>query len=75
MKTREITPGRTYAITSRTGCTITQRMKGETQVDDIPAGQQVYIVAQTGRFEISDDAAWCTECGGSAQMIFKTESA
>lgn len=69
------TPGKTYAVTSPNGCTVTQRVGDTTIVNDVPAGVQVLIIAQAGRFEVSDDAAVVTECGGSAKMIFKTESA
>ena len=64
------TPGKTYAVTSPNGCTVTQRVGDTTIVNDVPAGEQTLIIAQCGRFEVSDNAAVVTECGGSAELVF-----
>ena len=64
------TPGKTYAVTSPNGCTVTQRVGEATIVNDVPAGVQTLLIAQAGRFEVSDDSAIVTECGGSAELVF-----
>lgn len=61
--------GRTYAVRSLNGCTVTQEVDGKTFVDDVPAGQQTLIVAQCGRFVLSDNDAVVTQVGGSASLV------
>jgi hypothetical protein len=61
--------GRTYAVRSLTGCTVTQEVDGKTYVDDVPAGQQTLIIAQCGRFVLSDPEAVVTQVGGSASLV------
>lgn len=70
MKDPITTPGKTYAVTSPNGCTVTQHVGEATIVHDVPAGVQVLIIAQAARMEVSDDAAVVTECGGSAELVF-----
>lgn len=70
MKEVNTTPGKTYAVTSPNGCTVTQHV-GEVDIaTDVPAGAQTLIIAHTGKFEIDDDSAIVTECGGSAELVF-----
>lgn len=70
MKEVKTYPGKTYAVTSPNGCTVTQHV-GEVDIEtDVPAGQQTLIIAHTSRFEIDDDSAIVTECGGSAELVF-----
>ena len=69
MKEVNTTPGKTYAVTSPNGCTVTQRVGDTTIVNDVPAGVQTLLIAQAGRFEVSDNAAVVTECGGSATLV------
>lgn len=69
MKYPITTPGNTYAITSPNGCTVTQRADDTTIVNAVSAGVQTLLIAQAGRFEVSDDAAVVTECGGSASLV------
>lgn len=65
--------GKSYCVTSPNGCTVTQTSGSTTITTEVPANVQTLVLAQTGRLEISDDAALVTEVGGSAELIFKTE--
>lgn len=64
------TPGKTYAVTSPNGCTVTQHVGEVDIVTDVPAGLQTLIIAHASKFEIDDDSAIVTECGGSAELVF-----
>lgn len=54
---RKTTPGRTYAIYSTLGCTVTNGSETVT----VPAATTTYVTAYRGDIEISDDAAECVE--------------
>jgi hypothetical protein len=69
------TPGKTYAVTSPNGCTATQHVGEVDIVTDVPAGLQTLIIAHASRFEIDDDSAIVTECGGSAELVFTAATA
>ena len=70
MKEVNTNPGKTYAVTSPNGCTVTQHVGEVDIVTNVPAGQQTLIIAHAGKFEIDDDSAIVTECGGSAELVF-----
>lgn len=61
---RKTTPGRTYAIYSTTGCTVTNGSETVT----VPAATTTYVTAYRGDIEISDDAAECVEVFKSAPI-------
>lgn len=71
MKDPITTPGKTYAVTSPNGCTVTQRVGEVDIVTDVPAGVQTLIIAHASKFEIDDDSVIVTECGGSAELVFQ----
>ena len=53
------TPGKTYAVTSPNGCTVTTE-DGIT-LAEIEAGKQGYFVAVSGKVQLSDDSAILTQ--------------
>ena len=53
------TPGKTYAVTSPNGCTVTTE-DGLT-LAEVEAGKQGYFVAVSGKVQLSDDAAVLTQ--------------
>lgn len=59
MKTRETTPGKTYAVTSPNGCTVTTE-DGLT-LAEVEASKQGYFVAVGGKVQLSDEAAVLTQ--------------
>lgn len=59
MKTRETFPGKTYAVTSASGCTVT--LEDGTVVLSAQAGIQGIFTAPAGSVTLSDDAAILTE--------------
>lgn len=59
MKERETYPGKTYAVTSPNGCTVTTE-DGTTLVE-AEAGKQAYFVAVGGKVVLSDDSAILTQ--------------
>ena len=59
MKERETFPGKTYAVTSPNGCTVTTE-DGLT-LAEIEAGKQGYFVAVSGKVLLSDDSAILTQ--------------
>ena len=59
MKTETTFPGKTYAVTSQNGCTVTTE-DGTTLVE-AEAGKQAYFVAVGGKVTLSDDAAIVTQ--------------
>lgn len=71
-------PGKTYAVTSANGCTVTTE-DGTTLVE-AEAGKQSYFVATGGKVQLSDDSAILTEVfkgapgGGGAVKILADET-
>lgn len=61
---RKTTPGRTYAIYSTLGCTVTNG----SEILTVPAATTTYVTAYRGDIEISDDAAECVEVFKSAPI-------
>ena len=59
MKERETFPGKTYAVTSPNGCTVTT--EAGITLAEIEAGKQGYFVAVGGKVLLSDDAAILTQ--------------
>ena len=59
MKEVNTTPGKTYAVTSPNGCTVTTE-DGLT-LAEVEAGKQGYFVAVSGKVLLSDDAAVLTQ--------------
>lgn len=59
MKDPITTPGKTYAVTSPNGCTVTTE-DGLT-LAEIEAGKQGYFVAVSGKVQLSDDSAILTQ--------------
>lgn len=72
MKEVKTTLRKTYVVTSPNGCTVT--VHPTIPALEIPANTQTLVVAQSGKLEISDDAALVTEVGGSAELIYRVES-
>ena len=59
MKDPITTPGKTYAVTSPNGCTVTTE-DGMT-LAEVEAGKQGYFVAVSGKVQLSDDSAILTQ--------------
>lgn len=59
MKTQETFPGKTYAVTSASGCTVT--LTDGTAVLTVQPGIQGIFTAPAGAVQLSDDAAILTE--------------
>ena len=70
MKTRETTPGKWYAVTSASGCTVTFETKGGTVTLEMKAPQDVFC-AVGGSVSISDDSASLTQTFNLAPSFFK----
>ena len=66
MKERETFPGKTYAVTSAAGCTVTTE-DGIILVE-AEAGKQGYFVAVGGKVVLSDDAAILTQVFNAAPI-------
>lgn len=70
MKTRETFPGKWYAVTSASGCTVTFETKGDTVTLEMKAPQDVFC-AVGSKVTISDDSATLTQTFNLAPSFFK----